>query len=85
MIDGGLRATLCCVDTTQLDGGFAGAAFDAALLAGLPATVDPCGERGEFHTCAWAGPMFARALDLAFGAAVLREERFMYRVPQAVR
>ncbi|WP_233198649.1 MULTISPECIES: ATP-binding protein [Luteimonas] len=75
---GGLRADLCCVDTTQLDAGFAGRAFDAALLDALPADVDPCGERGEFHTCVSAGPMFAQPLDLVRGETVLRESRFAY-------
>jgi uncharacterized protein (TIGR00290 family) len=78
MIAGGLRATLCCIDTTQLDAGFAGREFDAALLAGLPASVDPCGERGEFHTCVHAGPMFARPLALRTGERVLRDGRFQY-------
>jgi diphthamide synthase (EF-2-diphthine--ammonia ligase) len=58
MIDGGLRAHLCCVDTARLDASFAGRAYDAALLAALPASVDPCGENGEFHTCVEDGPMF---------------------------
>ena len=78
MIAGGLGATLCCVDTTQLDAGYSGRAFDAALLADLPDSVDPCGERGEFHTCVHAGPMFARALPLAAGERVLRDDRFAY-------
>jgi uncharacterized protein (TIGR00290 family) len=78
MIDAGLRATLCCVDTTQLDGAFAGREFDVGLLADLPGGVDPCGERGEFHTCVSAGPMFARPLPLSCGERVLRDGRFMY-------
>ena len=78
MIEGGLRATLCCVDTTQLDAGFAGREFDAALLRDLPPGVDPCGERGEFHTCAHAGPMFAAPLALQLGERVRREGRFEY-------
>jgi uncharacterized protein (TIGR00290 family) len=78
MIAGGLRADLCCVDTTQLDAAFAGHAFDAALLAGLPAGIDPCGERGEFHTCVSAGPMFAAPLALRRGDTVLRDGRFAY-------
>lgn len=78
MIEGGLCATLCCVDTTQLPAGFSGREFDAALLAGLPAGVDPCGERGEFHTCVHAGPMFAHPLAVRAGQRVLREERFAY-------
>lgn len=78
MIAGGLRADLCCVDTTQLDGGFAGRPFDTALLDALPGDVDPCGERGEFHTCVSAGPMFAAALALKRGDTVLRDGRFAY-------
>lgn len=78
MLAGGLRATLCCVDTTQLPADFAGREFGAALLAGLPAGVDPCGENGEFHTCIHAGPMFAAPLPLALGETVLRDGRFAY-------
>ena len=78
MIDGGLRACLCCVDATQLDGAFSGRAFDRALLDALPPDCDPCGENGEFHTCVSAGPMFAHALDLERGASLLRDGRFAY-------
>lgn len=78
MFAGGLRAGLCCVDTEQLDAGFSGRAFDPTLLAELPASCDPCGERGEFHTCVHAGPMFARALPLERGETVLRDGRFAY-------
>lgn len=75
---GGLQAHVCCVDTQQLDAAFAGRAFDAQLLADLPAGIDPCGENGEFHTCVQAGPMFQRPLDLARGDTVLRDGRFAY-------
>ena len=73
MIDGGLCAAITCVDPAQLDRSFAGRAFDRALLADLPAGVDPCGERGEFHTFAWAGPMFAAPVPVAPGEVVLRD------------
>ncbi len=78
MIDGALRAHLCCVDTTQLGAHFAGHAFDHALLAALPADIDPCGERGEFHTCVSAGPMFPQPLELVPGQTLLRDGRFAY-------
>lgn len=74
----GLRARICCVDTTQLDAGFAGRVFDAELLADLPASVDPCGERGEFHTCVSDGAMFEHPLELTRGDTVLRDGRFAY-------
>lgn len=73
MLDGGLRATITCVDPRQLGGALAGREFDAALLAELPPGVDPCGERGEFHTFAWAGPMFRRSVPVARGEVVTRD------------
>jgi uncharacterized protein (TIGR00290 family) len=73
MIDGGLRAAITCVDPRQIDAGFAGREFDAALLAELPPTADPCGERGEFHTFAYAGPMFASPIPIERGAIVERD------------
>ena len=78
MLAGGLGAILCCIDTQQLDAGFAGREFDDALLADLPTTVDRCGERGEFHTCVHAGPMFAQPLALERGETVLRDGRFAF-------
>jgi Predicted ATPases of PP-loop superfamily len=73
---GGLRARLSCVDTAQLDAGFAGRDFDADFLEALPAGVDPCGENGEFHSCVWAGPMFAAPLQLERGGTELRDGRY---------
>ncbi|GAB2509142.1 Dph6-related ATP pyrophosphatase [Lysobacter humi (ex Lee et al. 2017)] len=75
---GGLRAHLCCVDTQQLDGDFSGRPFDAALLDALPATCDPCGENGEFHTLVVDGPMFARPIEVRPGERVRRDGRFLY-------
>jgi uncharacterized protein (TIGR00290 family) len=74
----GYRAILTCVDTEQLGPEFAGREFDGALLADLPGTVDPCGERGEFHTCVYAGPIFSRPLSLQRGDRLRRDGRFEY-------
>jgi uncharacterized protein (TIGR00290 family) len=73
MISGGLRARLTCVDPKQLAGTFAGREFDDALLAELPASVDPCGERGEFHTFAYDGPMFRSPVPVRSGDVVERD------------
>ena len=77
-IDAGYRAILSCVDTTQMAAEFAGREFDAKLLEELPPSVDPCGERGEFHTCVYAGPIFHRPLALERGERVRRDDRFEY-------
>jgi uncharacterized protein (TIGR00290 family) len=84
MIAGGLRARLACVDMKQLPESFAGREFDAALLRDLPPEVDPCGERGEFHTCVYAGPMFRAPLHLEAGEVVNRDG-FVYADFQLAR
>lgn len=73
MIDAGVRAVLTCVDPTQLAPEFAGRTFDHALLADLPAGVDPCGENGEFHTFVYDGPGFASSIAVEIGATVERD------------
>ena len=73
MLAGGLRAVLACVDPKKLDVTLAGRAFDEKFLADLPATVDPCGENGEFHTFASAGPMFASPIPVDVGEIVERD------------
>jgi uncharacterized protein (TIGR00290 family) len=73
MIAGGLSAFLTCVDPRRLDRAFAGRRFDADLIADLPRGVDPCGENGEFHTFASAGPMFGAEIPIAVGEIVDRD------------
>jgi diphthamide synthase (EF-2-diphthine--ammonia ligase) len=73
MVAEGLRARLTCVDPRLLDASFAGREFDAELLAQLPPGVDPCGEHGEFHTFAYAGPMFRHSVQLREGEVVTRD------------
>ena len=77
-VEQGYRAILSCVDTTQLAPDFAGREYDATLLDHLPGTVDPCGERGEFHTCVYDGPIFQHPLCLERGERVRRDGRFEY-------
>jgi uncharacterized protein (TIGR00290 family) len=73
MIAAGIRAVLTCVDPAQLDPAFAGRQFDEDLLADLPASVDPCGERGEFHTFVYDGPGFSSPVEVDVGEVVERE------------
>jgi len=73
MVASGLKATLVCVDPRSLPADFAGRAFDERLLGDLPPLVDPCGERGEFHTFAWDGPMFRHPVRVQPGVVVERD------------
>jgi uncharacterized protein (TIGR00290 family) len=72
-IEAGFRAVVVCVDPRQLDASFCGREFDRRFLADLPDGVDPCGERGEFHTFVYDGPIFTRPIDIARGDVVERD------------
>jgi uncharacterized protein (TIGR00290 family) len=73
MIASGLRARVSCLDPRVLPRDLIGVQFDAAFLAALPPGIDPCAERGEFHTCATAGPMFSKAISITPGDVVERD------------
>jgi uncharacterized protein (TIGR00290 family) len=73
LVAAGFEAILVCVDPARLDASFAGRAYDDALLADLPAGVDPCGEHGEFHTFVHAGPIFERPVAVERGETVARD------------
>jgi len=73
MVESGLRSVLTCINPKHLDRSFAGRQFDRSLLADLPAGVDRCGERGEFHSFAWDGPMFNHPVTVSVGEVVDRD------------
>lgn len=73
MIDVGVRGVITCVDPTQAPASLAGRWYDHDLLRDLPDGVDPCGERGEFHTFVVDGPGFDYPLDVTVGEIVQRD------------
>jgi uncharacterized protein (TIGR00290 family) len=89
MIDSGVETYLVCVDLKQLPKSFAGRHFDRGLLAELPPNADPCGEKGEFHSCVVAGPMFSRSIPVTTGETVERDgfayADLLLRVPDTVQ
>ena len=74
----GFKALLACVDTKAIDASFAGREIDDALLRDLPATADPCGEHGEYHSFVYSGPIFKKAIACKAGERVMRTARFSY-------
>lgn len=73
MIAGGLQARVVCLDPRKVPRSLAGRRFDETLLRALPSGTDPCAERGEFHTCVVAGPMFRHRLRVRVGETVDRD------------
>ena len=72
ILHSGVDARITCLDQRVLTKEFAGHPYNSELLAALPPGVDPCGERGEFHTCVLDGPMFAHRIDVVAGEIVVR-------------
>ncbi len=67
IINSGFEAIITCIDSEQLSSEFLGRHYDLDLLRDLPKHVDPCGERGEFHTFCFAGPSFQQAIRIQPG------------------
>lgn len=73
MVAAGLGARITCLNPKVMDRRFAGREFDNALLDELPESIDPCAERGEFHTCSYKGPMFRHPVPIETGITVERD------------
>ncbi|GMQ75742.1 MAG: ATPase [Gammaproteobacteria bacterium] len=74
MLESGLRAQITCVDPSQLAPEFCGREYDASFLRDLPPDVDPCGEKGEFHSFAFDGPMFGHEINIKIGETTTRDK-----------
>ena len=85
MIACGLRAKLTCIDTRKLDPSLAGHDFDETFLSALPDDIDPCGEKGEFHSFVYAGPMLRFSLLVSTGETVVRDSFAFTDLISAVR
>ena len=73
IIADGTKSVIVCVDPAKAPREIAGKEYDKQLLASLPASVDPCGENGEFHTFVWDCRSFARPVAVRVGETVERD------------
>ncbi len=71
-LDLGFGSVICCVDDAWLDETAVGRCIDESFILSLPPNVDPCGENGEFHSFAFAGPIFPEPLRFRVGEKVYR-------------
>jgi uncharacterized protein (TIGR00290 family) len=62
-VSSGGRAVITCVEISKLDESWLGRVIDDRFASEIAGTgVDACGENGEYHSFAFAGPAFRRAL-----------------------
>lgn len=58
-VTGGGRAVVTCCEQGKLDDGWLGRIIDERFVEEIAATgIDACGENGEYHSFAFAGPIF---------------------------
>jgi uncharacterized protein (TIGR00290 family) len=74
----GFKAITTCVDTAVLDRRFLGRAIDESFLSELPASVDPCGENGEYHSFVFDGPIYREPIRFTPGKVTSYEARYYY-------
>lgn len=63
----GFKSYTCCINDGYLDESWAGRLIDENFINELPATVDPCGENGEYHSFCFGGPLFKKEINIAVG------------------
>ncbi len=63
----GIEAMVVCLNGALLDQSFLGRKIDRSFLNDLPASVDLCGENGEFHTFVYNAPYFKVPIPVAKG------------------
>lgn len=72
----GFGTVIAC--TQERLGDFVGREITQELITELPHDVDVCGENGEFHTFAFKGPLFKKAIRYKLGEKVFKE----YQAPK---
>lgn len=68
----GFKTVLCCTNNDFFDEHVVGKSISKDFISALPSNVDPCGENGEFHTYAYAGPIFENEIPIIVGEKVLK-------------
>jgi uncharacterized protein (TIGR00290 family) len=67
----GYRPKIVSVDLARADASWAGRELSLSLVAEMESRgVDPCGERGEYHTFVFDGPLFHSPVQVQTGEAV---------------
>jgi uncharacterized protein (TIGR00290 family) len=67
------KAVICCTNDGYLGEEWLGREIDKSFIDELPAIVDPCGEKGEYHTYCYDGPIFKKKVDFTIGENVYKE------------
>ncbi|OQX80631.1 MAG: ATP pyrophosphatase [Candidatus Omnitrophica bacterium 4484_70.1] len=76
-IETGFKAIVVAIDVDCLDKELLGERINEEFIQKLKAMkeIDLCGERGEYHTFVYGGPIFKKPLEFITGKKILRDKR----------
>ncbi len=66
-IESGFRSKICCIMEPFLNKEWLGRLIDKDFVKELPASADPCGENGEYHSFCFDGPIFSHPIQFTRG------------------
>jgi uncharacterized protein (TIGR00290 family) len=73
-VNKGFEAIITVIKRDILDEKWLARKIDNKFIRDLDIGIDPCGEKGEFHTLVLAGPLFKRRLDILKSRKILKGE-----------
>lgn len=71
-IDKGFKTVTCCVNDGYLSKEWSGIEVNKEFVNCLPLSVDPCGEKGEYHTFCYEGPIFKKPINFKIGEIIYK-------------
>jgi diphthine-ammonia ligase len=85
-IKDGFRAVIVAVDARFLNEGWLGREIDADFVheAASLGTIDLCGEKGEYHTFVYDGPVFRTPLHFNISQKILHNDNWLLRLEHPV-
>lgn len=75
-LNAGFRTAICACNDELYRLNAAGTVLSHEFVNQLPPSIDPCGERGEFHTFVFDGPIFNYPIDYSLGATLSKEYQY---------
>jgi uncharacterized protein (TIGR00290 family) len=75
-ITSGFKAVILAVKSEVLSPQWLGREIDVDFLRDIKkmANIDPCGEKGEYHTFVYDGPIFRNPVSFSYGRITLRKK-----------
>jgi len=73
MLDRGFESIVVATKADILGKEWLGRKIDKEFVRGLNPKIDPCGEKGEFHTLVVDGPMFSKPIKIIEAEPVIKE------------